>query len=754
MGSHSARMTTALVCWAAALNGMASCVAAVTPIPDTVFLQEIGRQTPTRFPLTSVAVHRPDVFVGSAEGVWRYDGATLSPGGLKAPVRRLATAGGYLWAVSSPGLFRRGGGEWTEISKRAVTDIAEHAGCVFAAEGSRLWRVTGDCLTPAGTNSAPFNIERLASWEETLFVEGAGRVTSFIDGRFGGLDAFGSQADMGWDWGALPSPHVRDAVAWGSRLVLATEHGLGVLRGMALTAVRGSDGLPFEDAACLARGFTNDLWIGTSRGAIRQVGGEYHYFAGKRWLPSDHVNAIAAADGAVYLATDAGLATILYEPYTLLKKAAYYERHLEEWGQKRLGLVHKLEWDDGLKEFVREAGDNDGGYSGDYLTAQSYRYAVTKDPVARREAANTFHALRWLRTLTGIPGFPARSVWVKGERGHKSATGSGGYPAEWHESPSDPRFEWKGDTSSDELCSHFYAVARFLELAAQGDEVRQAKEHLAIIADHLIDHGWRLIDLDGQPTRWGRWDPEYFLTDEGHFDRGLQCLELLSFMTTAEAVTGEPRFTVAKRRLIDLGYPSHILRQRQTSPPEDVAQFEDQLALWVYWNALAYEKDPGLRSTYRRSFARTYETLRVEQQPWYNFVHAAITGDDEESAASAAHLREWPLDLRSWSYENSVRADVRTPKGYQVFKGGVRAFSPREREGIRWDSWTLQADGGAGGRDVVEPSGWLLAYWLGRHYGFIEAPTVTNQSWLTVEPGVSHPGGAKPYDGPPRPAAP
>src|SRR5678815_2634034 len=105
---------------------------------------------------------------------------------------------------------------------------------------------------------------------------------------------------------------------------------------------------------------------------------------------------------------------IEYERFTLLKKAAYFERHLEEWGQKRLGLVRKLEWDGGLKEFVREAGDNDGGYSGDYLAAQSYRYAVTKDPDARREAVNTFQALRWLEAMTGIPGFPARSAWAKG----------------------------------------------------------------------------------------------------------------------------------------------------------------------------------------------------------------------------------------------------------------------------------------------------------------------------------------------------
>ncbi len=106
--------------------------------------------------------------------------------------------------------------------------------------------------------------------------------------------------------------------------------------------------------------------------------------------------------------------------------------------------------------------------------------------------------------MTGIPGFPARSVWAKGEQGHKSSGGSGGYPAEWHDT-ADGKFEWKGDTSSDELCSHFYAFALFLELAAEGEEKVRARTHLARLASHLIDHQWQLVDYDGKPTRWGRW---------------------------------------------------------------------------------------------------------------------------------------------------------------------------------------------------------------------------------------------------------
>ena len=51
--------------------------------------------------------------------------------------------------------------------------------------------------------------------------------------------------------------------------------------------------------------------------------------------------------------------------------------------------------------------------------------------------------------------------------------GSGGYPAEWHDT-ADGLFEWKGDTSSDELCSQYYAVMCFLDLVAPA-EMEQAK---------------------------------------------------------------------------------------------------------------------------------------------------------------------------------------------------------------------------------------------------------------------------------------
>jgi hypothetical protein len=747
-------LLAAIVAWCVPAQGeLKGAHVARESVADEVYFQEVGRQVATDQPLTSIAVFQGSVFAGSARGLSRLDREMFQPvESVTLPINRLVTAGGNLWALAKGGFYRLDGlnGDWKRISGETVSDVCAFRSEILATVGSKICRVRGEKLEEFSSHIARFGINRITPHNETLFVHGPGRVTTHSATGFGGLDAYTWPSDQVWDWGALPSPNTRDILSQGASLFIATDRGLGVLRGMSLMTLRGEQGLPFEDTTCLASGFTNDLWIGTTRGAIRKVDGESQYFAGRRWLPDDRVHAIACDARAVYFATDRGLGIIEYEPYTLAKKAEYYEWHLEAWGQKRLGFTHKLEWDEGLKEFVREVSDNDGGYTGNYLAALAYRYAVTKDPAARRDATNTFHALRWLEAMTGIPGFPARSVWAKDERGHKAGHGSGGYAAEWHDT-ADGKFEWKGDTSSDEICSQFYAVALFLELVAQGPEIDQAKSLLARIATHLIENKWRLIDKDGKPTRWGRWDPEYFLTDEGRYDRDLQAVQLLSFVKTAEEVTGNPKFTRAYADLVRLGYPGYTLRARNTFPPENILHFLDELAFWSFWNLLRYEKDPDLYALYRRGYERSYEAVRVEENPWFNFLYGALTGNDCEVAASAEHLRSWPLDLRVWSYQNSHRTDLRTPAGYTAPKGGTRTFPPRETEPLRWDRWLMQVDGGANGQEVVEPGAWLLAYWMGRYHQFIDAPTTTDPDLLKVKSAGGSRLGAKPYEGPARP---
>jgi hypothetical protein len=433
----------------------------------------------------------------------------------------------------------------------------------------------------------------------------------------------------------------------------------------------------------------------------------------------------------------------------LLKKAAFYERHINEWGHKRLGFMHSL-YKSG-DQWIREISDNDGGHTAPYLAAMSYKYAVTGDETARQEAVDAFKAMIWLERITPVDGFFARAIWsTTADRGQRSRFGSGGLPAKWYPTD-DGKWYWKGDTSSDEVIAHYYAVSLFHDLVAKGREKEMAAEHMARIATHIIDNGWVLRDMDGKPTRWGRWDPEYLLRPYGSWDRGLNGLEAQAFIRATIAATGDQKYKDAFQQLIDWGYHNYTVRQKRTFPPGDVAPWDDNLAFEAYYTLFRYTDDPLLRSIYLRSIARHWEVKRLEHSPWFNFTYGAVTGYDCDAGRAVQHLREWTLECVDYSYQNSYRDDLYPEPGYVSYEGGIRAISPRETSAKRSSSNPRTYDGSAGGNRVRTPSGFLRDYWMGRYHGFIEGPETKDPDLISVKPRSGQKFGAKPYDGPARP---
>ena len=737
------------------------------PVEDEVYLQEVGKKFVTDRPATAVAV-RGDaayVVVGGTLKTLR-DGALPGVDGAPGGVKRLRSLDGALWASAETGTYRYAGKAWERVDERPFVDLCLHLGKVYGATRDDLFRFEDGKfvnIRPAGgylsTDTTvvmedfsqvladPVEIgpvERIASYSGTLYLLRPGNL-ALLDGKTFVPDVA--------DWGTLPSPVTRDLLALGSRLYVATDRGVAVLRGMALTSLRGADGLPYEDTTCLAPGFDGDVWIGTSRGAIRKTEGEYHFFGAQHWLPGDYVCDIAVGDHVVYIATDGGLGIIRYEPYTLLKKAAYFERELEEWGFKRLGFVHQLYWSGDKDGWLREISDNDGGNTAQYLAAMTFKYAATGDEKARAEAVEAFKAMVWLDDITPKPGFIARAIWsVKGDKGQRSTRGSGGLPAKWYPT-ADGLWFWKGDTSSDEVNAHMHTVSLFHDLAARGPEKARAAKHIANIASHILDNGWVLRDMDGKPTRWGRWDPEYLLRPYGMMSRGLNGMEAQTYMHTAFALTGDAKFQAGLAQLLQWRYQTYTVRQKLTYPPEEVVPWDDELAFRCYHPLLRYTTDPELRSIYLRSLERHWEVMRMQQIPFFNFIYGALTGNDCEAPQAVKHLREWSLDLVNHSYHNSHRSDLAPRPGYVPYAGGTRAISPRE-SCAKWGSRSaLEYDGSGGGHSVTPPIGWLEDYWMGRYYGFIEPPMTQTPELTTVPPRTLGRKGAAPYDGPPRPTA-
>ncbi len=712
------------------------------PIADEVYLQEIPQLFPTDSPLTAVAIHDGQVWAADHSGLLTADGNELiRRPGVSGAIRILKSMSGHLYAAGPSGLWCRQNGSWEQLTDRSVADFCLHDGRLVAAIDRQLFAVQDRQLTalnePTARDATVLGVD---SWSGTLYVHD-GRRVGLLEGRRITYDGIA-------DWGTLERGCViRDIHAAGSRLFVATSEGLNVLRGATWYHIDGDDGLCYHDTTCLATGFDRDLWIGTNRGAIRRVRDEYQFFGYQRWIPHDSVTAVACGSGRVCLATRGGLSIIRYEPYTLAKKAAYYERWLREWGMKRLGFVHSLLLENG--RWVREVSDNDVGYSSHYLAARCFEYAVTGSEQAREEAVDMMRSVKWSEEITPLDGFPARSIFAVGEDAHQSSTGSGGLPAEWHRTE-DERWEWKGDTSSDEVDAQIYATVVFLNLAAREEDRDWAVDHLHRVVGHIVDNGFVLRDVDGKPTRWARWDPDYLQTPYGYYARGLNGMEAFSYLTTALHFTGDEKFARAKQFHRQQGYLSDILRQKITFPPQEFTIFDDRLAFFAYFPLIQYETDPSLKSVWRRSLERSWEIKRSEAVPWFHFLYGALTGNDCETQQAVEHLRGWPLDLRRWSWTNSHRDDLHMPPGYREYSERPRPLNPRETAPNRWDADFMRLDGPDGGRVVSDPGGWLEAYWMGRYYGMITAPQ-TDDPVLTTVPERNLSVGAAPYNGPPRP---
>jgi hypothetical protein len=710
------------------------------PIVDEVYLQEVGNRIETDEPLLSVAVVDNTAYVASGRGVFRVEDGKLTPvGGAPADVRRLSALNGELWAATGKGLWRYADGSWSRVGAGAYVDVRLHLGQVVAASEEHVYSLSDGRLVAETKAPSSVPILGIDSYSETVYVRHAHNIGFLRNGRI--------EYEEVQEWGQLPSDSTtRDILTFGSRLLVPTDMGLGELRGTTWRTLTGTDGLCYENTTCVAEGFDHDYWVGTTRGAIRAVNGEHHYFGYERWIPHDKVNAIACGDNVAYIATDGGLGIITYEPYTMQKKAAWYKRWLEEWGMKRLGFIQTLQREtDGT--YTRFLSDNDGGWVAHYLDALSFEYAVTGDLQVREEAVDIFKSLKWTEEITPIDGYPARAIYAVGEDAIKAATGSAGRPSEWNPTD-DGLWEWKGDTSSDEVMSHIFTVSLFHDLAARGTDKQAAKEHLKRIIDHIIDKGWCLRDLDGKPTVWARWEPEFIYSPIHTDERGLNSIQALSMVALANAIFGGQKYQDAKQQLLEWNYDKNALQQKILFP--GYTHFDDRLAFLAYYPLLRYETDPELRATIMRSMQRSWEIKRVENQPWFSYVYGALTGNECENERAVQHLRDYPLDCTEYRFTNSHRNDLQVPAGYRVYVvDNYKPMGPREQGIRRWDRNPLELDGG-GGRGILDPSSYLDAYWMGRYYGFIKAPTTTDPNLLGVEKRNVQLGPA-PYDGPPRP---
>jgi hypothetical protein len=710
-------------------------------------------------------------FFGAAQGlpadqsndVVLYEGAPVvaTPGGLATfkdgkwvagPIspgfvaERLFVLSSGLWAVGEGKAARLEAGNWEPLqidAIPAIRSVAVAQGLLVGTDDG-VWRLIGDAGEHMGVDGP---VGPMAVLDGRVFAGTAQGLFELRDDPF--VEVYPSDERYGWD-----TREVHALAIEGGRLWFGAENGAGVLNGKLFT---GKEGLPHNSFTCAVPGEAGVVWFGTERGALRYDGTNWAYRGSLRWLPDDRVNGIAVQpDGTAWIATPKGIARIERRPATLASKAAEFERIISE-RHDRMGFVVRchLKNPGDFSETTIPHTDNDGLYTSTYGASQAFRYGATKDPEAKARAKRCFDAVKLLFDATGIPGFPARSVipvdWpVDPNEGFNAETNRKMKESDplWKEilprwpRSADGKYYWKCDTSSDEISGHFFFFGAYYDLVAETPEEKAAVVDLTrALTNHIVDNGFKLVDHDGKPTRWGNWSPEYVNSiDGGWSDRGIQAVELLSFLNVALHVTGDQKFADTAKMLRDkYAYHINAIDGRAVFPPENVVPWDNNLAFLSYYGLLKYETDPELLRTYRASLDRNWLFVSRQNDPFFNFVFTAVfpypeqpVGDGRQVDYEAVlkkgvrTLQGTPQLLLGWEMKNSDRLDVvqdPTPRqregyGFSVFN---EALPIEERCHIRINSDHFDLDHSQGGGTVeYEGSFYLLPYYLGLYHGFLK----------------------------------
>ncbi|MBN1509851.1 MAG: hypothetical protein JW955_23595 [Sedimentisphaerales bacterium] len=479
--------------------------------------------------------------------------------------------------------------------------------------------------------------------------------------------------------------------------------------------------LPSTDIRC-TRVIGKRTWFGTPDGAVAlHPDGRIDYYASRRWLVDDDVVDIQPGpDDAVLVLTRKGLNIIRFKEMTLAEKATHFDRIMRQ-RHIRYGFNSALVMSEpgDLSTASLIDTDNDGLWTAMYLAGELFRYAVTKSDEALHNCYESFEAMERLSEITPMEGFPARSF----ERaGYQVSDKSRWQPAQ------DKRWVWKATTSSDEIVGHFFAYTIFAEIVPDKVWRDRAVALMDAIMAHIVRNDWYLVDYDGKPTQWGRWNPEYvnqFPRQVG--DRRLNSAEIISFLQAANHFTGKDLYKQKAFELFDkYGYLDNIMipiKELSRVPGIDLTtewnHSDDELAFLTYWNLYRYAFTDELREKYRGAIKEHWEIERPEKNPLWDFIYADTGAREFDLEESIWTLKEFPLDTISWTVHNSRRKDLEFlgPNFRQQTTRVV--LPPDERPMSKHNGNAFDLDGGNGGREEFAPDIYLLPYWLGRHLGVI-----------------------------------
>jgi hypothetical protein len=348
-----------------------------------------------------------------------------------------------------------------------------------------------------------------------------------------------------------------------------------------------------------------------------------------------------------------------------------------------------------------------------YLAALAFRAASAPSAETYANIEETFGAIELAHRLTGQPGVVARGYLPEADAGGLV------FAARAQDLRRSHDHVWLSGATSHTYAMIFSACAILCDTGVIDSQLGarpcgltrgRIRDLAAAVLDRLLACNLAVTDADGNPLK------PYVFTP-GHISvrwrfLALQALQLFlvgHHLTAMPSYIDEYRTLAVEHGYAKLGFQlgadvGGILKDGW-GPREDLAAYE------AYYHLLAYERDPGLVSIYRRNLAGLQAKLRRQEHPYLGLIREAVMPGHGPACGLMETLIRMPVvkefchggtcDGTGPHRLSAVPIDERPPVLFEW------ACSPRR---------TYHA------RSYLAPVDYLLTYWMARHHGAVARP--------------------------------
>ncbi len=445
--------------------------------------------------------------------------------------------------------------------------------------------------------------------------------------------------------------------------------------------------------------------------------------------------------------------TIIPADKSLREKAEFYDRiarelHIPE-GQELIYSVFVKEDGKSLDRVIMS--DNVGTWTAIYTASQAFRYAETKSDEALKNLRHTLKGEYNLMKITGVKGLFTR-VYVNpdiygfptGEQLEKM------YPdcdlsvkhCKRFVEVKDGEFKgywFKTDVSKDEYAHHMFAMSIVWQLIDDEEIRRMVKEIVLSVADHLMENNLRITDIDGRTTTYGR----MYATAMDDFP-GFNALLILSWFKLAAIIGGGKYKEYYQNCLLQKNGRYECIKNEEPAPYTDYLNNVGlNLDCKTNWNnhnmaqisifhLIQNEEDTNLNSFYRQILknqlwdAEDKRPMRIQQNTLYTFFYAINRSivepiPDKELSDGICVMQIFPADKHQYKVDTLNRYPIDCyDRSDEPMTDIVIPVNEYGIDNFLWirNPYKLKLE--EENRFLIEsPEDYLLAYWLGRFYGFI-----------------------------------